>query len=80
MPPTDVGPLILWQMASGVAHSNSNMMILLLEREGVDLSEPTSEEHNMSTSVGTLAVFYRVALDMVEALIELIDTHNQLDK
>lgn len=69
-------PLALWQMASGVAHGNSSMMIAVLERKQVGPSDGTSADYNVTSSVVTIALFYAAALDMIEALFDLYDARN----
>lgn len=69
-------PLTLWQMASGIAHGNSSMVIALLEREQVGPSGGRSADYNVTSSVAMIALFYRAALEMVEALLDLYEARN----
>jgi hypothetical protein len=76
VPNLTLPPLTLWQMASGVAHGNSSLMIGVLERQQVGASANGSAGYNVTSSVTSIALFYAAALDMVEALLDLYDSRN----
>lgn len=77
VPDLALPPLTLWQMASGVAHGNSSMMIAVLERQQVGESSGRSADYNVTSSVVSIALLYAAALDMVEALLDLYDSRNR---
>lgn len=69
-------PLLLWRLASGIAHGNTAMLQQVLERHQVSGFEDGSAAFRVTTSVVTISVFYAAALDLVERLLELVDERN----
>lgn len=69
-------PLTFWRMASGIAHGNSSMMIGVLEREQLSPSIGRSATYQVTSSVISIATFYKAALDTIEALVDLYDSRN----
>lgn len=69
-------PLVLWQMASGIAHGNTAMVRQVLEREQVTPYENGSTSFRMTTSVISLAMFYTAALDMTDRVVMAFNTRN----
>ncbi|MBT1681906.1 hypothetical protein [Curtobacterium flaccumfaciens] len=69
-------PLILWQMASGIAHGNTSMMQGVLEQKQLSPFVGGSASFELTTSVVTLAMFYDAALTLVARLVEMYDARN----
>lgn len=69
-------PLVLWQMASGIAHGNSSMMQNLLEQQQISPYTNGSASFALTTSVGYLVVFYEAALQLVGRLIDQYESRN----
>lgn len=69
-------PLILWQMASGIAHGNTSMMQGVLEQKQLSPFVGGSASFELTTSVVTLAMFYDAALTLAARLLELHETRN----
>ena len=69
-------PLILWQMASGIAHGNTSMMRNVLEVRQLGPSVAGSASFELTTSVVTLAMFYDAALTLVARLVQLHEARN----
>ncbi|WP_461514591.1 hypothetical protein [Rathayibacter agropyri] len=70
-------PLVLWQMASGIAHGNTSMMRNVLELRQLTPSTGGSASFELTTSVVTLAMFYDAALTLVARLVELHQSRNE---
>jgi len=70
-------PLVLWRMASGIAHANQSMMVAVLERQQVGPADSGSADYSVTSSYVTIAMFYDAALTMIEALLDLYDTRNR---
>lgn len=70
-------PLTLWRMASGIAHGNTFMITAVLEREQIKPSNDGAVDFNITSSYASVAFFYRAALTMVEALLDLYDSRNR---
>ncbi len=70
-------PITLWRLASGIAHGNMQMMRTVLEHKQLeDFGTDRTAHFRMTTSVGTLAMFYVAAFDMVTAAVELYEQRN----
>jgi hypothetical protein len=69
-------PLVLWQMASGIAHGNSAMFQNVLEREQLTPFTNGSASFRVTTSVVSIAMFYDAALTLVEKLIDAFESRN----
>ncbi|PPG65126.1 hypothetical protein C5C31_14730 [Rathayibacter rathayi] len=69
-------PLALWQTSSGMAHGNSSMTLLLLDREQSGPIQHGGADYNLTTSVLVVAGYFDAALDMIEAALDLWDSRN----
>lgn len=69
-------PLVLWQMASGIAHGNTAMMRQVLEHEQVTPYRNGSASFTMTASVTSLAMFYAAALDLTDRVVTAFNTRN----
>lgn len=70
-------PVTMWRLASGIAHGNSSMMMILLDHEQLDDFTDGAASFKLTSSVAAIAVFYREALVVTEALFDLYDSRNQ---
>ncbi|MBF4622604.1 hypothetical protein [Clavibacter sp. VKM Ac-2542] len=71
LPQLVMPPLVLWQIASGIAHGNHAMMHSALERRQLTPFVNGSADFEVTSSVVLVAMFYDAALTMVETLLEL---------
>jgi len=69
-------PIVLWQMASGIAHGNSAMFQNVLEREQLTPFTTGSASFKVTTSVVSIAMFYDAALTLVDRLINQYESRN----
>lgn len=77
VPPGHHPPLVIWRMASGIAHGNTSMMTAVLERQQTEAFDGRSASFNVTSSFVTVSMFYDAALDMIEALLDLFDRRNE---
>ncbi|MDM7884737.1 hypothetical protein QUG92_06420 [Curtobacterium sp. RHCKG23] len=76
VPPRHHPPLVIWRMASGIAHGNTSMMTAVLERQQVEEFDGRSASFNVTSSFVTVSMFFDAALNMVESLLDLFDRRN----
>jgi hypothetical protein len=69
-------PVVLWQLASGIAHGNSSMVQSFLEKEQLTPFTNGSADFKLTSSVVSVAMFYDAALTVVERLIDKYESRN----
>ena len=69
-------PLEVWRMTSGIAHGNSSVARNVLEMRLDQKIEGGDDKYTATAHLGMLAVFFVVAVNFMEATINLVQERN----
>jgi hypothetical protein len=69
-------PLEVWRMTSGIAHGNSSIALNVLEMSLSRKVEGGDDKYTATAHLGMLAMFFVVAVNFMEATVDLVEERN----